>query len=127
MEDFKHKAIMHVLLYSSAYIIEPPHPARIPLWEGCLITAVDTFTFLFLESYGLRYLEAFFGLLITIMCAMFGWMVSHVNLGSFFVCVKGCCRTRLLPQSHYRKGLHKLCTDLSFIRFYYCDQCVCNV
>ena len=25
---------------------------RIPLWEGCLITGVDTFTFLFLESYG---------------------------------------------------------------------------
>jgi hypothetical protein len=24
----------------------------IPLWEGCLITGVDTFTFLFLESYG---------------------------------------------------------------------------
>ena len=26
---------------------------------------------------GLRYLEAFFGLLITIMCGMFGWMVSN--------------------------------------------------
>lgn len=25
---------------------------------------------------GLRYLEAFFGMLITIMCVMFGWMVS---------------------------------------------------
>ena len=25
---------------------------------------------------GLRYLEAFFGLLITVMCVMFGWMVS---------------------------------------------------
>lgn len=52
-------------------------PCRIPLWEGCLITGIDTFTFLFLESYGLRYLEGFFGILITIMCGMFGWMVSH--------------------------------------------------
>ena len=25
---------------------------------------------------GLRYLEAFFGMLITVMCVMFGWMVS---------------------------------------------------
>ena len=24
----------------------------IPLWEGCLVTGIDTFTFLFLESYG---------------------------------------------------------------------------
>ena len=24
----------------------------LPLWMGCLITAIDTFTFLFLESYG---------------------------------------------------------------------------
>ena len=64
---------------------------RIPLWEGCLITGIDTFTFLFLESYGLRYLEGFFGLLIVIMCTMFGWMVSlekwntqfsHVNYSS---------------------------------------------
>ena len=89
------------------------HSPRIPLWEGCLITGVDTFTFLFLESYGLRYLEGFFGLLITIMCAMFGWMVSYVNLGSFFVCAL--CQRRLLPQSHYHKGWYKSCThDLGF-------------
>ena len=77
----------------------------IPLWEGCLITGVDTFTFLFLESYGivavpsssfssydsyllhtcagLRYLELFFGLLISVMCGMFGYMVSDTRLQFF--------------------------------------------
>ena len=59
------------------FVFTGPTPFRIPLWEGCLITGVDTFTFLFLESYGLRYLEGFFGILITVMCGMFGWMVRH--------------------------------------------------
>ena len=34
---------------------------------------------------GLRYLEAFFGLLIAIMCGMFGWMVSSNNTKSIFL------------------------------------------
>nr|XP_024648453.1 natural resistance-associated macrophage protein 1 [Macaca nemestrina] len=46
---------------------------RIPLWGGVLITIVDTFFFLFLDNYGLRKLEAFFGLLITIMALTFGY------------------------------------------------------
>ncbi|XP_028264855.1 natural resistance-associated macrophage protein 2-like [Parambassis ranga] len=46
---------------------------RIPLWGGVLITIVDTFVFLFLDKYGLRKLEAFFGLLITIMAITFGY------------------------------------------------------
>ena len=29
----------------------------IPLWAGTLITVIDTFTFLFLDKYGLRKLE----------------------------------------------------------------------
>lgn len=36
---------------------------KIPLWAGVLITISDTFTFLFLDKYGLRKLEAFFGFL----------------------------------------------------------------
>ena len=36
---------------------------KIPLWGGVLITILDTFTFLFLDKYGLRKLEAFFGVL----------------------------------------------------------------
>uniref|UniRef100_A0A3B3ULE1 Solute carrier family 11 member 2 n=1 Tax=Poecilia latipinna TaxID=48699 RepID=A0A3B3ULE1_9TELE len=46
---------------------------RIPLWAGVLITIIDTFFFLFLDKYGLRRLEAFFGLLITIMAITFGY------------------------------------------------------
>ncbi|XP_055254206.1 natural resistance-associated macrophage protein 1 isoform X3 [Moschus berezovskii] len=46
---------------------------RIPLWGGVLITVVDTFFFLFLDNYGLRKLEAFFGFLITIMALTFGY------------------------------------------------------
>ncbi|XP_056441051.1 natural resistance-associated macrophage protein 2-like [Gadus chalcogrammus] len=46
---------------------------RIPLWGGVLITILDTFVFLFLDKYGLRKLEAFFGLLITVMAITFGY------------------------------------------------------
>jgi len=45
----------------------------IPLWGGVLITVVDTFTFLGLDKYGLRKLEAFFALLIAIMAWSFGY------------------------------------------------------
>lgn len=49
---------------------------RVPLWGGVLITIVDTFTFLFLDKYGLRKLEFLFGTLITIMAVSFGYEVS---------------------------------------------------
>lgn len=45
----------------------------IPLWAGTLITIVDTFTFLFLDKYGLRKLEFFFGVLIATMGFSFGY------------------------------------------------------
>ncbi|XP_019849504.1 PREDICTED: metal transporter nramp1 homolog isoform X1 [Amphimedon queenslandica] len=61
----------------SAIAINILSQGTIPLWEGCLVTGVDTFLFLFLESYGLRYLEFFFGFLISIMCGMFGWMYVY--------------------------------------------------
>ena len=43
----------------------------LPLWAGVLITAADTFTFLFLHAFGVRKLEAFFAALITCMCVCF--------------------------------------------------------
>uniref|UniRef100_A0A8U7NUV0 Solute carrier family 11 member 2 n=1 Tax=Corvus moneduloides TaxID=1196302 RepID=A0A8U7NUV0_CORMO len=52
---------------------DPALARRIPLWGGVLITIADTFVFLFLDKYGLRKLEAFFGLLITIMALTFGY------------------------------------------------------
>ncbi|XP_050293808.1 protein Malvolio-like isoform X2 [Anthonomus grandis grandis] len=45
----------------------------VPLWGGVLITILDTFTFLFIDNYGLRKLEAFFVLLISIMTVTFGY------------------------------------------------------
>lgn len=75
----------------------------IPLWAGVLITIVDTFTFLFLDKYGLRKLELFFGLLITIMAVTFGYefFVSKpdgVELvkGMFIPWCSGCDSSALL-------------------------------
>ncbi|XP_054859947.1 natural resistance-associated macrophage protein 2 isoform X2 [Eublepharis macularius] len=51
----------------------------VPLWGGVLITIADTFVFLFLDKYGLRKLEAFFGFLITIMAIMFGYEYGTVK------------------------------------------------
>jgi natural resistance-associated macrophage protein len=42
----------------------------IPLWIGVLVTIFDTITFLLLDRYGLRKLEAFFGLFIAIMAGI---------------------------------------------------------
>ncbi|XP_034114030.2 protein Malvolio isoform X2 [Drosophila nasuta] len=55
----------------------------VPLWGGVLITIVDTFTFLFLDKYGLRKLEFLFGFLITVMAVTFGYeyIVSAPNQG----------------------------------------------
>ena len=43
----------------------------IPIWAGCLITAVDTLTFLAIEYLGVRYLEAFVCSLILLMSFCF--------------------------------------------------------
>ncbi|XP_046593552.1 protein Malvolio isoform X2 [Neodiprion lecontei] len=69
----------------------------IPLWGGVLITIVDTFTFLFLDKYGLRKLEFFFGFLITVMAITFGYEYivtsppqSEVVAGLFTPWCKNC-------------------------------------
>lgn len=63
----------------------------IPLWAGTLITIVDTFTFLFLDKYGLRKLEFFFGLLITVMAVTFGYEVIEyiflLSINQIFICL----------------------------------------
>uniref|UniRef100_A0A8B9SQD8 Natural resistance-associated macrophage protein 1 n=1 Tax=Anas platyrhynchos TaxID=8839 RepID=A0A8B9SQD8_ANAPL len=76
---------------------------RIPLWGGVLITIADTLLFLFLDKYGLRKLEAFFGLLITIMALTFGYeyvVVRPAQLevlrGIFLPYCPGCGREELL-------------------------------
>ena len=59
----------------------------IPLWAGSLITIVDTFTFLFLDKFGLRKLEFFFATLIGIMALSFGFtfFTSPPEAGEFFI------------------------------------------
>lgn len=52
------------------YLLSDGH---IPIWSGVVITIFDTFTFLFIDKYGLRKLEAFFGFLITTMAVTFGY------------------------------------------------------
>ncbi|XP_006261564.2 natural resistance-associated macrophage protein 1 isoform X2 [Alligator mississippiensis] len=76
---------------------------RIPLWGGVLITIIDTLFFLFLDKYGLRKLEAFFGLLITIMAVTFGYEYVVVRpsqeavlRGIFVPYCRGCGREELL-------------------------------
>ncbi|XP_021256184.1 natural resistance-associated macrophage protein 1 isoform X7 [Numida meleagris] len=76
---------------------------RIPLWGGVLITITDTLFFLFLDKYGLRKLEAFFGLLITIMALTFGYEYvvvrptqTEVLKGIFLPYCLGCGQEELL-------------------------------
>lgn len=75
----------------------------IPIWAGCLITIIDTFTFLFLDKYGLRKLELFFGLLISIMAVTFGYQYveaapdqGEVMTGMFVPWCKDCSSDALL-------------------------------
>lgn len=75
----------------------------IPLWAGCLITIIDTFTFLFLDKYGLRKLEMFFAILIGIMGITFGYeyVISGPNpadvaKGLFIPWCENCDREVLL-------------------------------
>uniref|UniRef100_A0A8D2P9Q1 Solute carrier family 11 member 2 n=1 Tax=Zosterops lateralis melanops TaxID=1220523 RepID=A0A8D2P9Q1_ZOSLA len=81
----------------SAIAINLLSVGKIPLWGGVLITIADTFVFLFLDKYGLRKLEAFFGLLITIMALTFGYEYVTVKpdqkqllQGLFIPNCKGC-------------------------------------
>jgi len=56
----------------SAIAIKILSNGTIPMWAGCIITGADTFTFLGLHFFGVRKLEAFFCLLITVMLVCFG-------------------------------------------------------
>lgn len=76
---------------------------RVPLWIGVLITIFDTFTFLFIDKYGLRKLEAFFVLLISIMTVTFGYEYvtskpdsAGVMKGLFFPWCEDCDSRALL-------------------------------
>uniref|UniRef100_A0A8C6FQW4 Solute carrier family 11 member 1 n=1 Tax=Moschus moschiferus TaxID=68415 RepID=A0A8C6FQW4_MOSMO len=89
----------------SAIAINLLSGGRIPLWGGVLITIADTLIFLFLDKYGLRKLEAFFGFLITIMALTFGYEYvtvkpsqAQVLQGMFLPSCSG-CRTPQIIQA----------------------------
>ncbi|BES91955.1 Natural resistance-associated macrophage protein [Nesidiocoris tenuis] len=46
---------------------------KFPLWGGVVVTVIDTLTFVFLDKYGLRKLELFFAILISVMAISFGY------------------------------------------------------
>ncbi|WKY14276.1 hypothetical protein Q1695_000096 [Nippostrongylus brasiliensis] len=76
---------------------------RVPLWAGVLVTIVDTFTFLFIDRYGVRKLEVVFGLLISTMALSFGFEyfvvsppVTSVLTGMLVPWCSGCGREELL-------------------------------
>eukprot|EP00038_Savillea_parva_P031937 m.92052 g.92052 ORF g.92052 m.92052 type:complete len:563 (+) comp9942_c1_seq1:3261-4949(+) len=52
---------------------------KVPLYAGVLITGADTFTFLLLERYGLRKLEALFAVLVSTLAITFGYMYYEVT------------------------------------------------
>mmetsp|Transcript_69441 Transcript_69441/g.149755 ORF Transcript_69441/g.149755 Transcript_69441/m.149755 type:complete len:114 (-) Transcript_69441:261-602(-) len=45
-----------------------------PIWAGVLVTVFDTFIIMFMNYFGGRVLEGFFGLILTVMCICF-WVV----------------------------------------------------
>ncbi|KAI9312836.1 natural resistance-associated macrophage protein-domain-containing protein [Dichotomocladium elegans] len=51
---------------------------HLPLWAGVLVTTVDTFTFMMIQRYGMRKMEAFFMLLIVVMTTCF-WIEMVVS------------------------------------------------
>ncbi|KAH7665383.1 natural resistance-associated macrophage protein [Dioscorea alata] len=55
----------------SAIAIKILSGGAVPLWAGVIITAFDCFIFLFLENYGVRKLEALFGILVGTMAVSF--------------------------------------------------------
>ncbi|GAV84524.1 Nramp domain-containing protein [Cephalotus follicularis] len=58
----------------SAIAIQILSNGLLPLWAGVIITASDCFVFLFMESYGMRKLEAAFAVLIATMAVSFALM-----------------------------------------------------
>uniref|UniRef100_A0A915JP49 Natural resistance-associated macrophage protein n=1 Tax=Romanomermis culicivorax TaxID=13658 RepID=A0A915JP49_ROMCU len=53
--------------------------AKIPIWVGVIITIIDTITFLFIDRFGVKKLEAFFCFLIAVMALTFGYEYGIVK------------------------------------------------
>lgn len=82
----------------------------LPVWVGCLITALDTFTFLAVGYLGVRYLEALICLFIAVMYAHALHMPRtwHRRCSMFHIWHRSCPTPRTLhtaPRGHCRKRL----------------------
>ena len=88
---------------------------NLPLWAGCIITVIDTFTFLMLHIFGVRSLELFFVALVGVMAVCFFWnftlnppepvelmegMVPRLPLYGLRTAV-GIVGSVILPQNYY--------------------------
>ena len=62
----------------SAIAITLLSQGAVPVWAGCIITGCDTFTFLAVHYFGVRYLEVLVAALIAVMSACFcvNWATS---------------------------------------------------
>ncbi|CAG8440643.1 3400_t:CDS:2 [Funneliformis mosseae] len=71
----------------------------IPLWVGTLLTAIDTFTFMLLQNYGVRKLEAVFMVLIGTMATCF-WIEMYMCSPDVGEIIKGSL-IPIIPRSAY--------------------------
>lgn len=67
---------------------------------GVLVTAADAFVLLLIEQWGVRQLEAVFGLFIAIMAGAFGIMYSNANIPQNKV-VKGQCAASITASAPF--------------------------
>lgn len=72
----------------------------IPLWAGVLITALDAFLLLLIERFGVRNLEALFGVLIAVMAGSFGIMCSLAGVQALDVAEGDSCSAPDPPRLH---------------------------
>ncbi|KAJ9454030.1 Metal transporter Nramp4 [Diplonema papillatum] len=70
----------------SAIAIHLLSDKKVPIYAGCLITAVDCFAFMLLDKKGMRKLEALFGIFISTMVITFGfqYFAKFPNQGDVF-------------------------------------------
>ena len=74
-----------------------------------MITIADTFTFLFLDKYGLRKLEAFFAFLIAVMAFSFGYnyfndLPDQIELLKGEILKKDLFNNKLITSFDFRLG-----------------------
>ncbi|XP_028805371.1 metal transporter Nramp2-like [Neltuma alba] len=73
-EEYTRWARLVLYVIGSAIAIKILSHGVFPIWAGVVITALDSFVFLFLENYGVRKLEGVFAIFVGTMALSFAWM-----------------------------------------------------